>query len=213
MKPSISWPSRQPASARFRNIVSLRSRSRSRALDSSKTYRHTATSTGPRGCPIYATRATESHEDGVAKYGFFGDPAAVAFSPLFRFEDCELDVARFELRRHGEVVHVEPQVFDLLVHLVEHRDRVVTKTELLDSVWGDRFVSESALTTRVKAARRAVGDDGAGQRIIRTVHRRGYQFVAGVDVVGEDAAPSTAPMSHPATSQDIRFCVSGDGVR
>ncbi len=133
---------------------------------------------------------------------------------MYRFDDCEVDVARFEVRCHGEVVHLEPQVFDLLVYLLEHRDRVVTKTELLDSVWGDRFVGESALTTRVKAARRAVGDDGATQRVIRTVHRRGYQFVADVEV-GTEGAPdevvATAPRSRIA--QDIRFCVSGDGIR
>jgi pimeloyl-ACP methyl ester carboxylesterase/DNA-binding winged helix-turn-helix (wHTH) protein len=130
---------------------------------------------------------------------------------LYRFEDCELDVARFELRRHGDVVHVEPQVFDLLVQLVEHRDRVVTKEELLDSVWGDRFVSESALTTRIKAARRAVGDDGAGQRVIRTVHRRGYQFAAAVE--HDDASGEVATTARAPISQDIRFCVSPDGVR
>ena len=91
-----------------------------------------------------------------------------------------VDPGRFELRRGGVVEHVEPQVFDVLVHLIRHRDRVVTKMELLDTVWGDRFVSESALASRLKSARRAVGDDGAGQRVIRTVFGRGYQFVAPV---------------------------------
>jgi pimeloyl-ACP methyl ester carboxylesterase/DNA-binding winged helix-turn-helix (wHTH) protein len=131
---------------------------------------------------------------------------------LYRFEDCELDVARFVLRRHGDVVHVEPQVFDLLVVLVEQRDRVVTKEELLDSVWGDRFVSESALTARVKAARRAVGDDGASQRVIRTVHRRGYQFAAPV-TEDDPRPPAETPATRAALNQDIRFCVSADGVR
>ena len=131
---------------------------------------------------------------------------------MYRFEDCELDVARFELRRHGEVVHVEPQVFDLLVALLEQRDRVVSKEELLDSVWGDRFVSESALTARVKAARRAVGDDGSSQRVIRTVHRRGYQFAAPV-TEGDERSPTVAQAAGSVLSQDIRFCVSADGVR
>jgi tetratricopeptide (TPR) repeat protein len=76
-------------------------------------------------------------------------------------------------------------VLDVLVHLVRHRDRLVTKEELFDSVWGDRFVSESALTSRIKAARRAVGDNGRLQGVIRTVHGRGYRFVA--DVAEEDA--------------------------
>jgi pimeloyl-ACP methyl ester carboxylesterase/DNA-binding winged helix-turn-helix (wHTH) protein len=133
---------------------------------------------------------------------------------LYRFDDCEVDVARFEVRCHGEVVHLEPQVFDLLVYLLERRDRVVTKTELLDSVWGDRFVGESALTTRVKAARRAVGDDGATQRVIRTVHRRGYQFVADVDVDTDGAQDEVAATASPSrVAQDIRFCVSADGTR
>ena len=83
---------------------------------------------------------------------------------VYRFEDCELDLHRFQLRRGGEVIHVEPQVLDVLVHLVAHRDRLVPKAELLDVVWGDRFVSESALTSRLKEARRAVGDDGQQQR-------------------------------------------------
>jgi DNA-binding winged helix-turn-helix (wHTH) protein/pimeloyl-ACP methyl ester carboxylesterase len=96
----------------------------------------------------------------------------------YAFEDCELDTDVFELRRAGEPVKIEPQVFDVLVHLVRHRDRVVTKEELLDEVWGDRFVSESALTSRVKDARHALGDDGQRQRCIRTVHGRGYRFVA-----------------------------------
>ncbi len=65
--------------------------------------------------------------------------------------------------RDGRAVAVEPQVFDVLVHLLRHRDRVVSKEELLDEVWGDRFVSESTLTSRIKAARRAIGDDGATQ--------------------------------------------------
>ena len=96
------------------------------------------------------------------------------------FETCELNLDRVELRRDGAPVPVEPQVFDVLAYLVTHRDRVVSKHELLDEVWGSRFVSESALTSRIKSARRAVGDTGRDQRIIRTVHGRGYRFVAEV---------------------------------
>ena len=97
---------------------------------------------------------------------------------VYVFGDCRLDLRRYELRRGGEVRPIEPQVFDVLVLLVRERDRVVTKEELLDTVWGDRFVSESALTSRIKAARQAIGDDGKAQRLVRTVHGRGYQFVA-----------------------------------
>ena len=104
----------------------------------------------------------------------------------YLFEDCELDTGLFELRRAGESVRIEPQVFDVLVHLVHHRDRVVSKEELLDEVWGDRYVSESALTSRIKAARQALGDDGQLQRCIRTVHGRGYRFVAPTDEMTGD---------------------------
>ena len=96
----------------------------------------------------------------------------------FRFGDFVLDEARFTLSGPAGPVHVEPQVFELLRHLIVNNDRVVPKEELLDSIWGDRFVSESALTSRLKAARRAVGDDGQAQRVIQTVHGRGYRFVA-----------------------------------
>jgi TolB-like protein len=98
-----------------------------------------------------------------------------------RFDGCELDLDRFELRRGGEPVALEPQAMRILVELINHRDRVVPKTELLDSVWGDRFVSESALTTQIKELRRAVGDTGRDQRIVKTVHGRGYIFVAPVE--------------------------------
>jgi predicted ATPase/DNA-binding winged helix-turn-helix (wHTH) protein len=100
----------------------------------------------------------------------------------FIFGECEIDSDQFRLTRREEVVAVQPQVFDVLLYLINHRDRVVPKEELLDAVWGDRFVSESALTSRIKAARSAVGDDGARQDVIRTVHGRGYQFTATVDV-------------------------------
>ena len=127
---------------------------------------------------------------------------------VFAFADCELDPDRFELRRDGAVQPVEPQVFDVLVMLLEERHRVVTKDELLDTVWGDRFVSESTLTSRVKAARRAIGDDGTEQRLIRTVRGRGYQFVGEVITTGTDSRP--AP-SRP--EQRIRFCTTPDEVR
>jgi predicted ATPase len=96
----------------------------------------------------------------------------------FQFGEFQLDDKRFTLSGPTGSVHVEPQVFELLHHLIINHDRVVPKEELLDTIWGDRFVSESALTSRVKAARRAVGDDGKAQGVIKTVHARGYQFVA-----------------------------------
>ncbi len=104
---------------------------------------------------------------------------------IYAFTGCELDTDTYELRRDGNVVRVEPQVFDVLVHLIEHRDRVVAKEELLDEVWKTRFVTESTLTTRIKEVRRAVGDDGRLQRVVRTVHGRGYRFVADVAQRGQ----------------------------
>ena len=96
------------------------------------------------------------------------------------FADCELDCERRELRRNRTIIHVEPQVFDVLVHLVRNRDRVVSKDELLQAVWNGRLVSEDALTSRISAARRAIGDTGEDQRLIRTVARRGFRFVGDV---------------------------------
>ena len=120
---------------------------------------------------------------------------------VIRFVDCELDLDRIVLRRGGEYVRIEPQVFDVLAYLVEHRGAVVRKEELLDAVWGDRFVSESALTTRIRAARKAIGDDGTQQSIIRTVHGKGYEFVAIVQEV--DETPASA--GSPATSIGVRM--------
>ncbi|MGI9646673.1 MAG: AAA family ATPase [Ilumatobacteraceae bacterium] len=102
---------------------------------------------------------------------------------IARWDDWTLDVPARRLDGPGGSVHVEPQVFDVLAHLVEHRDRVVSKEELLDEVWGDQFVSESALTTRIKSVRRALGDDGRTQKYVRNVHGRGYQFVGEVGSV------------------------------
>jgi pimeloyl-ACP methyl ester carboxylesterase/DNA-binding winged helix-turn-helix (wHTH) protein len=130
----------------------------------------------------------------------------------YRFDDSVLDTTRYELSRGGELVHVEPQVFDVLAHLVEHRDRVVAKAELLEAVWGHQFVSESALTTRVKQLRQAVGDSGRVQRIVQTVHGRGYRFVAPVDEVADDI--QRRPLLIPSDlRQEIRFCTTADGTR
>jgi DNA-binding winged helix-turn-helix (wHTH) protein/predicted ATPase len=104
---------------------------------------------------------------------------------IYRFGDCELDERRYELRRGGVPRHLEPQVFAVLAYLVRNRDRVVAKAELLDEIWGSRFVTDSALASRVKAARRAVGDSGRDQQMIRTLHGRGYRFCAPVQEQAE----------------------------
>jgi TolB-like protein/DNA-binding winged helix-turn-helix (wHTH) protein/tetratricopeptide (TPR) repeat protein len=107
----------------------------------------------------------------------------------FRFGDFEINVARQELRRAGATVHIEPQVFDLLVHLIRNRDRIVSKDELIDVIWQGRIVSEATLSSRISAARRALGDSGNDQSFIRTLHKRGFRFVGDVD---EDNSAPTA---------------------
>lgn len=112
---------------------------------------------------------------------------------IYRFGEFELDLARAELRAAGAARPLEPQVFALLTHLVENRERLVSRDELLEKVWDGRVVSDSAIASRVKSARQALGDDGTAQRFIRTVHRQGFRFVAPVKAVKADGfvAPGT----------------------
>src|ERR1700733_13503411 len=100
----------------------------------------------------------------------------------FLFSDHTRDIDRRELRRGPEAVAVEPQVFDLFVHLIENRDRVVSKDDLIAAVWGGRIVSDSTLTSRINATRKAAGDNGEQQKLIRTIARKGFRFVGKVDV-------------------------------
>lgn len=106
----------------------------------------------------------------------------------FKFGDYQLDPERRELRQRGEVVPAGPQVFDLLLHLLQHRDRVVGKDELLQAVWKGRIVSESTITSHINAVRKAVGDTGGQQQLVRTVARKGFRFVG--EVFDQQAAPS-----------------------
>ena len=99
----------------------------------------------------------------------------------FLFRDHLLDTDRRELSREQVPISVEPQVFDLVVHLMENRDRVVSKDELIDKIWHGRSVSESTLTSRINAARKAIGDNGASQTLIRTIARKGFRFVGDVE--------------------------------
>lgn len=101
----------------------------------------------------------------------------------YRFSDFELDISQQELRRLGEAVHIEPQVFDLIVCLVRNHDRIVSKDELIETVWNGRIISEAALSSRINGARRALGDNGADQLFIRTLHKRGFRFVGDVQTV------------------------------
>src|SRR5678816_3754418 len=98
----------------------------------------------------------------------------------FLFSNHVLDTSLRELRRGSEAIDVEPQVLDLLIYLMENRDRVVSKDDLIASVWNDRIVSDATLTSRIYAARKAVGDSGREQKLIRTIARKGLRFVGAV---------------------------------
>jgi DNA-binding winged helix-turn-helix (wHTH) protein len=121
-----------------------------------------------------------------------------AMNVRVEFGDYELDEARFELRRGGERIAVQPKVLELLVYLVRHRDRVVPKEELLDAVWAGTVVTEASLTQALSLARRALGDSAGEQHSIRTVRRRGLQFVA----------PLTTARRAPGPTSQIRSPVS-----
>ena len=137
----------------------------------------------------------------------------------FCFDNHTLDTERRELLRGGDPVALQPQVFDLLVHLVQNRDRVVSKDDLIGLVWGGRTVSDSTLTSRINAARTAVGDSGKQQRLIRTVARKGVRFVGdvsealdGVRPVAVDAPPRALPVpDRPAIAVLAFDNMSGDG--
>lgn len=142
---------------------------------------------------------------------------------IYRFADCELDTARFELRRAGKSQKIEPQVFEILRYLVEHHDQFVSKEELHAAIWQGRVVSDAAMSSRIKAVRRAIGDNGSEQRMIRTVHGRGLSFVAPVTASpdgerpegkAEVAAEGTLPGEEVALSADLHLneILSGNGV-
>jgi TolB-like protein len=116
---------------------------------------------------------------------------------LYRFGSFELDGAKVELRSEGEVRPVEPQVFALLALLVENNERLVSKDEIVEKVWDGRVVSESAVASRVKSARQALGDDGKTQRYIKTIHRQGFRFVGEVRAL-QDAQPAEPLVAAPA---------------
>src|SRR5215469_6576300 len=112
----------------------------------------------------------------------------------YAFEDYVIDSDRRELTRSAEPIAVGPQVFDLLLHLVRNREHVVSKDELLDAVWAGRIVSESTLTSHLTAARKAIGDSGQNPRLLRTIARKGFRFVADVsEIASRSAAVSTEP--------------------
>ncbi len=118
---------------------------------------------------------------------------------VYRFEEFELDLDRRSLVRAGEAVSLEPQVFDLLVLLVRSEGRAVRKDEIVDEIWQGRAISDAALTSRIKSLRRALGDEGRAQRMIKTLHRIGYQFLPAV--AEASALPSPPPKAEPLSTR------------
>ena len=131
-----------------------------------------------------------------------GATRAVGGSETYTFGDFEIDRTLFELSRRGVQVEVEPKVFDLLSYIVAHRDRVIPKDELFAQLWPNEFVTDSALTYCIRAARKALGDNGSRQRFIQTLRGRGYRFVAEVSAA-RDQGPGAMAES-PVTSHQSR---------
>ncbi|HWL73195.1 MAG TPA: winged helix-turn-helix domain-containing protein, partial [Burkholderiaceae bacterium] len=118
----------------------------------------------------------------------------------FNFDNHTLDTDRREMRRGGELVAMQPQVFDLLVHLLKHRDHVVSRDDLIALVWGGRIVSDSTLDSRINAARNAIGDNGKEQRLIRTIPRKGVRFVGTVNGPCDAQAASPVEAEQPRSA-------------
>ena len=114
---------------------------------------------------------------------------------MIQFGDISFDTVRRELRMSSEIVPIEPKVFDLLEYLIQNRERVVGKDELVETVWGGRFISDSAISSAVKFARKAVGDDGKKQHTIKTVFGRGFRFVRSIRDQGHPVDAGSEPLS------------------
>ena len=118
---------------------------------------------------------------------------------MYRFDDFLADPKTWRLSRDGHEIHLEPVVLKLLIYLIENRERLVTRQELMDTVWGDTVISESALTKAVARLRKALGDDSATRRYLETVPSRGYRFVADVEEVESPTQPDLSPEKNRAT--------------
>ncbi|HSO93490.1 MAG TPA: alpha/beta fold hydrolase [Candidatus Dormibacteraeota bacterium] len=137
------------------------------------------------------------------------------------FGNCEVDLDRRELHVAGNPVHMEPQVFDLLAELIDKRDRVVSKDEIIETVWHGRIVSEATLGSRINSVRQAIGDSGKAQTWIRTIPRRGFRFIGDVRTrtnavrvpADEGAGAGSNLDSGFGAQQQVTFCSTPDGVR
>jgi DNA-binding winged helix-turn-helix (wHTH) protein/alpha-beta hydrolase superfamily lysophospholipase len=128
---------------------------------------------------------------------------------IYDFGPYRLDTDRLELYYGTDTVATEPQVFKLIQYLIENRNKVVSKDELIDHVWEGRIVSDAALSSRINAVRRAVGDTGKDQTVIKTMRRRGFRFVAPIEKRADVPKPKSLPLEN---SQSIQYCTTADGI-
>jgi pimeloyl-ACP methyl ester carboxylesterase/DNA-binding winged helix-turn-helix (wHTH) protein len=137
----------------------------------------------------------------------------------YEFSDCWLDTDTREFVRNGLPNNLEPQVFDLLVLLLENRSRIISREELIQTIWSRRIVSDATIDARISAARSAVGDSGAKQKIIKTAPRKGFRFIAELTIGGNKNCPETKTHSPPVVTDEIRnaqrvrYCFSQDKTR
>ena len=151
----------------------------------------------------------------------FSQTAPGGRNVMYFFEKFSLDEERRQLRKDAEtIVSLEPQVFDLLTYLVRHRDRVVSKDEVIQQVWNGRIVSDSTLDSRLNAVRRALDDSGKEQRLVRTFIRKGVRFVGAVEerpIQSSTSMPGaladSVQLSQSAPHQEIRYCRTRSGIR
>ena len=148
-------------------------------------------------------------------------PVLLLTAMRYRVGEHVLDLRKFELRKNDCLLPAEPQVLSLLFLLVENRDRLVSKDELVATIWGGRAVSDSAISSRIKSARQLIGDDGEAQRLIRTVHGKGFRFVGEVSACEAEVTgirPLDAPGSKPSIAvlpfdcTDPSLSIISDGV-
>ena len=136
---------------------------------------------------------------------------------IYKFSGCELDLDRRELRRGNSSIPVEPQVFELLCLLAENSKRVVTRDEIISRVWYDRIVSDSAISARISSARKAVGDNGKSQSIIRTVHGHGLQLVAAIETTSRNNHKTVSPpqvrFARSDTEKSLAYTITGHGPK
>jgi DNA-binding winged helix-turn-helix (wHTH) protein/alpha-beta hydrolase superfamily lysophospholipase len=136
---------------------------------------------------------------------------------LIRLSEHMIDTMRREITHNGQPIHVEPQVFDLLVYLIQNSDHVVSKDELFATVWGGRIVSDATLASRINVVRNILGDSGERQEQIRTIPRRGFRFIGACsqedDTVPADGPVPTVGVEEPKLRQEVTFCRAPDGTR